>query len=531
MLLVNSKERRIMETISALLSSVRDLYSQGNTAYWLPPVVAVEQGNPIGRIQSGDSVIFCCRRGEREIQLTEAFTEPDFNGFFREQLTPLTFIPLIQYHPKFSHLPTAFVSDPTQQTLGEVISRANLAQLRMAEEEKFAHITYFLNGKHAAAFPNEFRASVASDLENPLLSLRSLVDLIPVKLREYDPSFTAINLATGDLLGHSDNLDIKKGCANAVDEALGSILQISQAHDMWTVITADHGLLEDHGLIGGPINTSHTTHLVPFIVVSPDGLTPQVRESGTLADVAPTILSLLGINAPLQMTGRSLLKARPSQAGQVLLLVLDGWGFGEDSRVNPINLASTPNWDRLQQLAMAKLRASGSAVGLIPGTKGNSESGHMTIGAGRPVRQDDARIKAAMVDGSFDQAPAFRTAMDNVLACGGALHLVGLLSRTSSHGSVDYVLELARLALQRGLDSVYLHLITDGRSSHSERLPLELERVGRALSEIGIGSVVTLVGRGYALDRGGDYEKNTRPAYEALVEGIGCPADVTQLAL
>jgi 2,3-bisphosphoglycerate-independent phosphoglycerate mutase len=515
-----------MDTTRALLNVVQDLYTQEHSAYWLPPVVSSKRGILVGRIQPGDAVIFCCRRGEREIQLTDALTDPDFSGFQRKRVTPLTFVPLTQYHPRFAHFPTAFSSDPIKQTLGEVVSHSGHVQLRMAEAEKFAHVTYFINGKYADAFHNEFRAPVASDSADPLNSLQDLVDLIPKKFDEYNPSLTIINLATGDLLGHSDSLAIKKNCASAVDKALGTILQLARKRKMWTVITADHGLLEDHGPTDGPINTSHTTNLVPFIAINPHGSVSQVRESGTLADVAPTILSLLGIPKPPLMTGESLLEDPPSAESPVLLLVLDGWGLGVDARINPIRLADTPNWDRLRHSPMAKLAASGIAVGLVAGTKGNSESGHMAIGAGRVVQQDDSLIEHAIATGAFAEAPAFITALEDVQSRGSALHLIGLLSRSSSHGSIDYVLELVRLASQKGIEPVYLHLITDGRSSRSERLPIDLEQIGRDLSEIGTGTVVTLVGRGFALDRGGEYEKNTRRAYEALVDGKGILAEV-----
>lgn len=221
------------------------------------------------------------------------------------------------------------------------------------------------------------------------------------------------------------------------------------------------------------------------------------------------------------------MKAADLEAQKVILVVLDGWGLGEEEgHVNPIRQAHTPTWDGLRHKPMAELSASGEEVGLLPGHKGNSESGHMNIGAGRVVMQDDVRIARAIEDGSFVDNPAFGSALSNAREQQTSLHLLGILSRTSSHGSVEYVLQLARLAREQGLESVYIHLITDGRSTQPGRSPRLLREVGEEIARINAGMIVTLVGRGYALDRGEDYAGKTKMVYEALVEGTGTKLEV-----
>ena len=247
-----------------------------------------------------------------------------------------------------------------------------------------------------------------------------------------------------------------------------------------------------------------------------------LREGGALRDVAPTVLQIMGSPRPELMTGQSLLRGYPevSEGRKVLLVVLDGWGLGREDETNPIFLADTPVWDRLScQCPFATLKASGKAVGLLEGMAGNSEAGHMNIGAGRVVIQDDARIDLAIANGSVYENPVFLETIEAARR-NGALHLIALLSERSSHGSVAYPLALLQLAREKGLKQVYVHVIFDGRSTEPGGAPLLLEGLAREMETTGIGQIVSGVGRGLALDRDGNYEK-TRRAYDALVFGIG----------
>ena len=508
-------------SVSLLAARIDSLYDEGTSAYWIPPLILVDKDGPIGRIKAGDAVIFCCRRGEREVQLTRAFVDDPFAGFSRERLDPLTFVPLTLYHPDFRSLPVAFHPQRIDHPLAEVVSESGLRQLHLAEQEKYAHVTYFFNGGRTDPFPGEIDLSVPSFLDDPLKAPPLLTSELRRALSEEPYPFVVINIASGDLIGHYPDLEAKIDCAEAVDHALGEVLSIAKKRGYWTAITADHGLLEEHGPVGGPVNTSHTTHLVPFLLVPPTGKTPALANEGRLADVAPTILSLLHIEAPQEMTGKSLVEGEIPGAERIMLVILDGWGLGEEGHINPIERARTPVWDNLIRQPMARLSASGEDVGLLPGQKGNSESGHMNMGTGRVIVQDDVRIARAIESGEFANNAAFRRAIDDVKRCDSSFHLLGILSRSSSHGSVEYPLQLVKMARENGLQRVYLHLITDGRSTQPGRSSRLLREVGEEIARIGVGMIVTLVGRGYALDRGGDYEGKTKLVYEALVEGKG----------
>jgi len=516
--------------IADLLAAKIDLlYKRGTSAYWIPPLILSGSMGPIGRIKPGDGIVFCCRRGEREVQLTRAFVDEPFFGFPRDRLDPLTFVLLTLYHPDFDSLPVGFHPYRIDRTLTGVISQGGLLQLHLAEQEKYAHVTYFFNGGRTDPFPDEVDLSVQSFLDDPLKAPPLLTARLKSALAEERYPFVVINIASGDLIGHYPDLKAKIDCAEAVDRALGEVLLVAKKEGYWTAITADHGLLEEHGPEGGPINTSHTTHPVPFLLISPNGEPHATTGSGRLADVAPTILSLLHIEEPQEMTGRSLVEGQIPEAERVMLVILDGWGLGEEGHINPIEQARTPVWDELTHQPITRLVASGEDVGLLPGKKGNSESGHMNMGAGRVVVQDDVRIAQAIESGEFSRNKAFRRAIDNVKRRDSSLHLVGILSRSSSHGSLEYPLELLRVAQEEGLRRVYLHFITDGRSTQPGRSSRLLREVGGEIERIGVGAIVTLVGRGYALDRGGDYEGKTKLVYEALVAGKGTLVKVNEM--
>lgn len=511
----------------AMADAVRELYSKGQLDYYLEPVVRVDaQGEPVGRIQDGDAVIFCCRRGEREIQLTDAFVDPDLDKFPRREFHDLTFVILTLYHDKFKELPVAFAPAHVTETLGETVSQAGLAQLRVAESEKFAHVTYFLNGSSNQPFPGEVDVRIPSPRgipfdQVPELSLEQVAAQV-VDAIDRQTALIVANFANGDVIGHTANCDAKVRCAEVVDMHLGQVVEAAVKANYMVFITADHGNLEEMITADGTPHVAHTTNLVPFILIDPQAQTPAAILNGILADVAPTVLSALGIQPPAAMSGTSLAPGY-DWGGQrhVLLIILDGWGDGPQDATNPIFLAKTPVCDELtQRYPHSQLGASGEAVGLQPGKAGNSEAGHMNIGAGRVVLQDDVRLDLAMQDGSFYTNETLCQTIKDVQARSGNLHLIGLLTEKSSHGSIDYPLALLRMAKQSGMNQVYLHLIFDGRSTKPGSAPQMLEKLEAQVETIGIGQIVTGIGRGIVLDRDGDYSK-TRRAYDALVNGVG----------
>jgi len=512
---------------AALAEGVKALYAEGQTDYSLEPLILVDNGDqPLGRIADGDAVIFCCRRGEREVELTEAFTQADFPHFQRPAFQNLNFVILTLYHEKFASLPVAFAPARIKQTLAETVSRAGLRQFHTAESEKYAHVTFFFNGGNNQPFLGEDNVRIPSPKgvpfdQVPELSLPQVAEQVSKAIEQkYD--FIVANFANGDVIGHTANNDAKIHCAALLDRRLGQVVDAARTAGYVTLITADHGNLELMVTPEGTPHVAHTSSPVDFLLIDPSASgTPSLRD-GKLADVAPTVLSALGLDQPSVMDGTTL--APDYDWGgkrRVLLLILDGWGIGRNDETNPIFLAQTPVWDKLlKSYPNSRLQASGEAVGLQAGKPGNSEAGHINIGSGRVVLQDDVRLDAAMQDGSFFTNEVFLSTIDDVKRRGTSLHLLGLLTEKSSHGSIDYPLALLKMAKERSLESVYLHVIFDGRSTEPGSAPALLEKLEKQVEEIGIGQVVTGVGRGIALDRDGNYGKIQR-TFEALVNGTG----------
>jgi 2,3-bisphosphoglycerate-independent phosphoglycerate mutase len=300
------------------------------------------------------------------------------------------------------------------------------------------------------------------------------------------------------------------------------VIEAARTSGYVTMITADHGNLEEMTNPDGTPHVSHTTNPVPFILLDHRSIGPNNLKDGILADVAPTILSALNIEQPLTMDGTSLAPGYDwGGRRKVLLIILDGWGIGEDDDSNPIFLARTPMWDDLTENAPHSiLQAAGESVGLKEGKAGNSEAGHINIGAGRVVLQDDVRLDRAMQDGSFFTNEVLCNTIESVKERNGCLHLIGLLTEKSSHGSIDYPLAILRMAKDRGMRNVFLHMIFDGRSTEPGSAPMLVEKLDNELKEVGIGIIATGVGRGIALDRDGNYVK-TKRAFDAMVSGTG----------
>ncbi len=507
-----------------LAQAVRAAYSRGESDYNMEPLVRVDEtGSPIGRIQDGDTVIFGCRRGEREIELTEMFTEPDFDKAGRTRLNDLQFVILTLYHDKFKDLPIAFAPEQVHKPLAQIISEAGRTQLHAAESEKFAHVTFFFNGGNRTPYPGEEDIMIPSPKgvpfeEVPELSLAEVVDEVNRKLG--GPDFVVVNFANGDVIGHTSCNSAKIAAASHMSRQLERLVSAAKAQDYVVMITADHGNLESMITPTGKPDVAHTTNPVPFLVIDPRRNDPISPKNGSLCDVAPTVLHAMGIPLPPEMDASTLIPGVRFDGGRkVLLIILDGWGLGENGEGNPIFLADTPYWDfLLETYPCARLHASGSFVGLGQDKAGNSEAGHLNLGAGRIVPQDDIRLDKAMADGSFEQNPVFLEAIRHTRDHGKALHILSYLTDKSSHGSIDYAKALCRMA--KGLPEVNLHIIFDGRSTEPGSAPQLLMELEKELDHIGAGRIVDGVGRGIVLDRDQNYTKVKR-GYDAMVLGCG----------
>jgi len=521
---------------STLVRAIKDAYRDGQEDEALEPIVKVDSlGNFLGRLCHGDSVIFYNIRGEREIQLTESFTDKDFDHFSREHDLGLNFVTLIDYDSRLK-VKVAFPSEKKiRNTLTEVIAKEKLRLVKIAESEKAVHVGFFLNGKNDKVFPNEDRIIVPSpqDVSSyascPEMSVREVTQEIISSLRTNSCQVIVANLANVDVVGHIDNKPAVLKAVEAVDCQLGEIVKESQAQGVAVIVTSDHGTVEEWLYPDGTINTGHTKNLVPFILAdffsSDNELKSWVlREKGELADVAPTVLELLAIDKPPEMTGKSLLMnstGENKKRRRILLLILDGWGIREEREGNLIFEANTPNFDKLwRNYSHTLLKASGEAVGMPAHTVGNSEAGHLHLGAGRRVVLDRVKIDNAIQDGSFFSNKAFLWAMEEAKKEHKALHLLGIVSHYSSHGTIRHLYALLRLAKKLGLKDVYVHSLIGRRGEKPESGAIYVEKVEQMCHELSVGEVVTVMGRFWALDREENWDR-VEKAYQALVHGEG----------
>ncbi len=263
-------------------------------------------------LDDGDSVVFFNFRGDRARQLTRMLADIRPEWEFDLEPTDTELVAMTQYDKTFD-LPVAFPPHQPEDTLGEVLAAADRTQLRIAESEKYAHVTYFLNGGREVEFDGEIREIVPSpdvptyDLQ-PEMSAPEVTDTAISIIESGDPNVLMLNYANPDMVGHTGDFDAAVEAVEAVDEQLGRLVETLQDHGAHTLITADHGNADEMGTEAEP-HTAHTYNPVPLVYLAPDGTASGycVREGGSLCDLAPTLLSLIGIEQPAAMTGESLL--------------------------------------------------------------------------------------------------------------------------------------------------------------------------------------------------------------------------------
>jgi len=512
-----------------MAQAVREAYARGEDDEAMDPLVLVDDGGqPVGRIQDGDYVIFYDLRGEREIELTLAFTDPDFNEFPNRH-TRAHFATMIQYDPDLD-VQVAFPPlEEIRDTLSELVSQHGLRQVKVVESEKAVHVGYFLNGKRKEPFPGEQRIIIPSPhgadyTQVPEMSAQEVAEATVRVLEDPTARLVVTNFVNVDVVGHSEDAEAIKQAVSEVDRRLGQVLQAAQAQGVVPLVTADHGTVERWLYPDGVIDTGHTDSPVPFIVASPQLAGASLRTGGTLTDVAPTVLNLLGLPQPAAMTGRSLFETTlPQTFGRVLLVILDGWGTSDDLRGNLIAAAETPVMDALlDRFPHTLLEAAGEAVGLAPGAVGNSEVGHLHMGAGRLIPSDRMRVDQAIADGDFFQNEAFLWAMQEAQREGVRLHLLGIVSFYSSHGAVDHLLALMRMAREQGVPEVYVHGMLGRRGERPESGAAYVEIIEKEADRLGLGLMASVIGRFWSLDREGNWDRIER-TYRWLTEGEGRP--------
>jgi 2,3-bisphosphoglycerate-independent phosphoglycerate mutase len=306
-LLVKGKGTPTTNLVAAMQSS----YDAGVTDEFIKPIVAVnENGKPLATIEAGDVVIFFNYRNDRAKELTIVLTQEDMHEYDMHTL-PLEYYCMTPYDSTFKGLNVLFDKDNVQNTLGEYISKLGLKQLRIAETEKFAHVTFFFSGGRESEFDGEERILIPSpkvatyDLK-PEMSAPEIADALVGELNKQKFDFIALNFANGDMVGHTGVREAIVKAVETVDACVEKVVEAAKANDYEVIIIADHGNADNAENADGSPNTAHSLNPVPFVYVTQN---KQAKvENGILADVAPSICQILGIEKPNEMTGKGLIQ-------------------------------------------------------------------------------------------------------------------------------------------------------------------------------------------------------------------------------
>jgi 2,3-bisphosphoglycerate-independent phosphoglycerate mutase len=291
------------------LQCIQSFYDERITDEFIPPAVSETYRG----MHDGDGILFFNFRADRARQITRAFTQTEFTHFKREGLPTLAgYVMMTPYDESFT-VPYAYGKPKVENTIGEYVSKLGWKQLRIAETEKYAHVTYFFNGGAEKVFEGEKRVLVPSPREvrtydlKPEMSAVQVTDQLLAEVKATPYQFVVVNFANCDMVGHTGNLPAAISAVETVDKCLKRILDWAESENAFVVITADHGNCEKMQDDDGQPLTSHTLLPVPFIVVDTSRKSLRLLPSGKLCDIAPTIIDLWGQKPPREMTGKSLL--------------------------------------------------------------------------------------------------------------------------------------------------------------------------------------------------------------------------------
>ena len=296
-----------------LLQAVQESYNKGVTDEFIEPIVFTHRGRPITTIKENDVVIFFNFRNDRAKEITIALTQTDMPEQGMQTIPNLHYFCMVPYDSAFKGLHVLFPKENVTHTLGEVVSENGLKQLRIAETEKFAHVTFFFSGGREAPFENEDRILIPSpkvatyDLK-PEMSIYEVTEALTKALDTQKYDSIILNFANGDMVGHTGVYEAIQKAVMAIDECVGNVVDCAKKNGYEVIIIADHGNA-DHAINeDGTPNTAHSLNPVPFVFISNES---NVRLSnGVLADVAPSILKRLGIAQPKEMTGKNLIEVK-----------------------------------------------------------------------------------------------------------------------------------------------------------------------------------------------------------------------------
>lgn len=286
---------------------VEESYANDVTDEFVVPTVCEENAT----VKPGDSIVFFNFRPDRAREITRTFVDPEFKGFERKNgFFPLTYVCMTQYDASMPNVEVAFKPQSLKNTIGEYISNKGMTQLRIAETEKYAHVTFFFNGGVEQPYEGEDRILVKSpavatyDLQ-PEMSAYEVTDKLVAAIKTGKYDMIILNYANCDMVGHTGVFEAAVKAVEAVDECVGKVVTAIREMDGVALITADHGNADKMIDTDGSPFTAHTTNLVPFCVV---GYPCELREGGRLADIAPTMLKIMGLPQPAEMTGESIIK-------------------------------------------------------------------------------------------------------------------------------------------------------------------------------------------------------------------------------
>lgn len=293
-----------------ILKTVKDRYDSGETDEFLKPIVCTDsKGNPVAKIENGDVVICYNFRTDRPREITEVLTQADKPDYGMKKLD-LYYVTMTRYDETFNNIQVIFEKDNLINTLGEIISKHNLTQVRIAETEKYPHVTFFFSGGREQVFDGERRIMIPSpkvatyDLQ-PEMSAVAITDAIIDDIKKHQPDFICLNFANADMVGHTGVWEAAIKAAETVDTCLGRLLEVVLQYDYDAIVIADHGNSDFLINEDGSPNTAHSMNPVPCIYVSQDP-GRAVLKNGKLGDIAPTILYLMGLSAPREMEGEVL---------------------------------------------------------------------------------------------------------------------------------------------------------------------------------------------------------------------------------
>ena len=307
------------QSASSSIEGLEAAYARGESDEFVAPTVVRDSSGGVARMEDGDVVVFMNFRADRAREITRALTDPQFDAFPRPRIPKLgRFVCLTRYGDELAYLPVAFPPQSVRNGFGEYVSRLGLTQLRIAETEKYAHVTYFFSGGVEKKYPGEERILVPSpkvatyDLKPEMSAFDVTDDLVrAIALGKYDA--IVCNYANSDMVGHTGNFDAAKRAVEAIDVCLGRVIDALRAAGGEALITADHGNAEMmHDPTTGQPHTAHTLNLVPCVYV---GRPATMANGGALQDIAPTLLAMLGLPKPAEMTGHSLIRFAQSARG------------------------------------------------------------------------------------------------------------------------------------------------------------------------------------------------------------------------